>query len=279
MFFLSLLLLSIYLFLISPTDVQPSCESVCSSPNSWNVLLERADCFGDGHGEEFAALACACGSFVVIYRFHLRPATPPLPPPVFFLSSTRLIACLKITSLERVAHASVWASNAYGRVGFSTARLIARCLAQSSVPQPGSRIKGSTRSSGAPLPGQLEKLFSFSFSSFHHNIFTSVRACVCAWDSRGQWTYRSVAGGLTKIFDPVSCISTCCFFGSLITSLVSMLLTSATSLTINLCNYDSPDCRPGCCGRSRCQHAAPRPRRRTVASLMWPPVSWSFRFL
>lgn len=79
MFFLSLGLLSIYLFLISPTDVQPSCESVCSSPNSWNVLLEGADCFGDGHAEESAALACACVYFAGIYCFHLQPAIPPPP--------------------------------------------------------------------------------------------------------------------------------------------------------------------------------------------------------
>lgn len=80
-FFLSLRVLRIYLFLISPTDVQPSCESVRSSPNSWNAPLERADCFGDGHAEESAALACACVYFASIYRFHLQPATPPPPPP------------------------------------------------------------------------------------------------------------------------------------------------------------------------------------------------------
>lgn len=57
MFFLSLVLLSIFLFLISQTDVQPSCELVCSSPNSWNVLLEQADCFGDGHAGASAELA------------------------------------------------------------------------------------------------------------------------------------------------------------------------------------------------------------------------------
>lgn len=65
------------------------------------LLLERADCFGDGHAEESAALACACVYFALIYRFHLQPATPPPPPPSFFFFLPRLNASLKIpTSAE-----------------------------------------------------------------------------------------------------------------------------------------------------------------------------------
>lgn len=175
MFFLSLVLLSIYLFLISPTDAQPSCESVCSSPNSWNVLLERADCFGDGHAGESSALASASVYFAVIYRFHLRPA-------ILFSSQLVLMRLLKIKSLQRGAHASLWASDLYGRVVFLTARVIAHCLAQGSASQPEKRTKASTRSSAAPLPGELEEVFS----SFHHNIFTSVRTrvFVCVWLTR-----------------------------------------------------------------------------------------------
>lgn len=188
------MLLSFCLFLISPTDALPSCESVCSSPNNWNVLLERADCFGDGHVGESAALACALVYFTMIYHFHLQPAIPIFC--FFFLSSSRPNASFKTTSSHRVTHTE------YLLKGWFVSSLTQR----------------SHSAAGLEM-GELGKVFPpigplLLLSPQHLHLCT----CLCAW-------LTSLAGVINSHCNPNFSSFKCRLLGYLISSLLSMLVT------------------------------------------------------